>query len=131
MSLVDANVVLRYILDDHPELSSRAAEIIESHETVLPMEIACEVVYVLQKVYQVPKEQIQAKLYGLLNEHLVLVEKPEVLKQALSIYWLKNLDFVDALLWAYHVVNQQRVFTFDNQLLKCLELKSLELHGNE
>lgn len=34
MSLVDANVVLRYLLDDHAELSVRAAEILEQ-QTIL------------------------------------------------------------------------------------------------
>lgn len=29
MNLVDANVILRYILDDHPELSTAAAAILE------------------------------------------------------------------------------------------------------
>ncbi|MDD5404741.1 MAG: hypothetical protein PHZ14_09430 [Sulfuricella sp.] len=31
MSLVDANVVLRYLLDDHEELSPKAADILERH----------------------------------------------------------------------------------------------------
>jgi len=50
MSVVDANVVLRYVLDDHAELSPRAAEILEQQTAILLMEVACEVVYVLQKV---------------------------------------------------------------------------------
>jgi len=53
MSLVDANVILRYILDDHPELSTTAATIIEQQTVTLPIEVACEVVFVLQKVYAV------------------------------------------------------------------------------
>ncbi len=120
MYLVDANIVLRYVLNDHAELSSRAAEILEHHEVTLPIEVVCEIVYVLQKVYQVAREQIQMKLCDLVEEGLVSVEKPDVLKQALSIYCTKNLDIVDAFLWAYHVVEQQQVFTFDDQLLKCL-----------
>lgn len=51
MSIVDANVILRYILDDHPELSTAAAAILEQQTVILPIEVACEVVYVLQKVY--------------------------------------------------------------------------------
>ena len=38
MSLVDANVVLRYLLDDHAELSAKATEIIEQQAVTLPME---------------------------------------------------------------------------------------------
>ena len=59
MSLVDANVVLRYLLDDHADLSAKAAEMIERQSATLPMEVACEVVYVLQKVYAVERKEIQ------------------------------------------------------------------------
>jgi len=53
MVIVDANIVLRYLLDDHPVLSPKAADILEQHSVTLPIEAACEVVYVLQKVYKV------------------------------------------------------------------------------
>lgn len=49
MSLVDANIVLRYLLDDHAELSPQAADILERHSVTLPVEVGCEVVYVLQR----------------------------------------------------------------------------------
>ncbi len=48
MSVVDANVILRYVLNDHAELSPKAAEILEQQTATLPIEVACEVVYVLQ-----------------------------------------------------------------------------------
>jgi len=121
MMLVDANIVLRYILNDHPELSARAAEILEQYAALLPLEVVCEVVYVLQKVYSVPRKQIQAKLCALLDGDLIIVEKTEVLRQALSVYCTRNLDIVDALLWAYHNVEHHQVMTFDGKLSKLLE----------
>ncbi|MGE0086310.1 MAG: PIN domain-containing protein [Desulfococcaceae bacterium] len=120
MCLVDANIVLRYVLDDHPELSLKAAEILEQHDAVMPVEVMCEVVYVLQKVYHVSKEQIQLKLSDLMDENLVNPEKPEVVKQALTVWCIKNIDIVDALLWAYHTVEGREVFTFDKKLHNCL-----------
>ncbi len=75
MSLVDANVVLRYLLDDHTKLSAKATEIIEQQAVTLPMEAACEVVYVLQKVYAVERKDIQRQLGALLDETLVSMEK--------------------------------------------------------
>lgn len=79
MSLVDANVVLRYLLDDHAELSAKAADILERHSVTLPVEVGCEVVYVLQKVYAVERKEIQLQLGALLNEGLVNMDKPAVL----------------------------------------------------
>lgn len=59
MSIVDANILLRYLLDDHPDLSTKAAEILEQQTVTAPMEVACEVVYVLQKVYAVERQEIR------------------------------------------------------------------------
>jgi predicted nucleic-acid-binding protein len=83
MQFADANIVLRYVLNDHPELSKRAAEILEHQDIVLLSEVICEVVYVLQKVYRVAREQIQIKLSEMISEGLITVEKPDVLKYAL------------------------------------------------
>jgi len=58
MSVVDANIILRYLLDDHAKLSPKAAEILERQMVTLPIEVACEVVYVLQKVYVVDRKDI-------------------------------------------------------------------------
>ncbi len=118
MSIVDANIVLRYILDDHAELSPKAAEILEQQLVTLPMEVACEVVYVLQKVYAVERKDIQQQLANLLNEGLVSMDKPSVFLKALECYRDSTFDFVDTLLWAYQIVEQQEIFTFDDKLRK-------------
>jgi predicted nucleic-acid-binding protein len=120
MSLIDANVVLRYLLDDHAELSAKAAEVIENEIVTLPTEVACEVVYVLQKVYEVERPEIQRQLGALLGT-LVSMEKPTVFLKGLECYAASRLDFVDALLWAYQVVEGEQVHTFDDNLKKYLK----------
>ena len=104
MSIVDANIILRYLLDDHEELSPKAAEILEQQTVILPIEVACEVVYVLQKVYKIKREDIRQALDLLLNEKLVNMDKSTVFLKALECYSASTLDFVDTLLWAYHTV---------------------------
>jgi predicted nucleic-acid-binding protein len=121
MSIVDANIILRYVLDDHAELSPKAAEILEQQTATLPIEVACEVVYVLQKVYAVDRKEIQKQLSSLLDENLIEMKKPTVFLKALECYSDHTFDFVDALLWAYHDVEQQEIFTFDNKLKKYIE----------
>ena len=120
MPIVDANIVLRYVLNDHPQLSQQAADILERQMVIVPMEVVCEVVFVLQKVYRVSRDEIRKKLCDLLDESLISVEKPDVLRQALQAYATSSLDLVDTLLWAYAVVEQQQVLTFDEQLRKYL-----------
>lgn len=121
MRLVDANIILRYLLDDHAELSPKAAEILEQQTVTLPMEVACEVVYVLQKVYAIDREEIQRQLSQLLDEELVSMEKPAVFLEALKCYSTSKLDFVDTLLLAYHSIEAAEVFTFDTKLNKALQ----------
>lgn len=116
MVLIDANIVLRYLLDDHPELSEKATQILETEQTVLLIEVACEVVYVLQKVYQVERPLITEQLTDLLIDGKVYVEQSEVFIAALHCYGKSRLDFVDTLLWAYRKVEQQTVMTFDKKL---------------
>jgi predicted nucleic-acid-binding protein len=78
MSVVDANIILRYLLDDHAELSPKAAEILEQQTVTLPIEVAYEVVYVLQKVYAVDRQDIQTQISNLLHENLVKMDNPAV-----------------------------------------------------
>lgn len=121
MSIVDANVLLRYLLDDHPDLSPKAAEILEQQTVTVPMEVACEVVYVLQKVYAVERQEICQQLENLLDENLIKMAKPAVFLKALECYSTSRFDFVDCLLWAYHVIEEEEVFTFDEKLRKHLQ----------
>lgn len=48
MLLIDANVILRGILNDHPEMAQKAKEVMQAGAYTKP-EVVAEVVYVLQK----------------------------------------------------------------------------------
>ena len=124
MKIADTNVVLRYILKDHPEFSPRAAELIEQQDIFLPTEIICELSYVLQKVYRMSKPEIRNVLQGLSDNGLIVVEKPIVLRHALEMYASRNLDIVDAYLCAYCALEKVDVLTFDEKLQKCLNAKA-------
>jgi len=62
MQIVDANVILRYLLNDYTELFNSAVQIIENNDVFVPFEVAAEVVYVLEKVYHVPRPEISESL---------------------------------------------------------------------
>ncbi|GAB3806962.1 PIN domain-containing protein [Virgibacillus kimchii] len=50
MKIIDANVLLRYLLNDVEELTERAVELIENNNVYISNEVIAKVVYVLQKV---------------------------------------------------------------------------------
>ena len=65
MEIIDANYILRYLLQDLKEQHLQAASVIENHNVFIPGELIAEVVYVLQKVYSVPNELIKDSLLDL------------------------------------------------------------------
>ena len=62
MVYLDTNIIMRYLLDDHADLSEKARQIIDSETSLFICEGVCaEIVYVLTKVYHVENEIIKQK----------------------------------------------------------------------
>lgn len=116
MKIADANVILRYLLNDNEELSEKATIIIENNEVLLPNEVIAEIVYVLEKVYEVKNEEISETLLELFKYSNIVVNDIEVLEEAFLLFGKRQLDFVDTLLYAYNKVKGYEVYTFDNKL---------------
>ena len=116
MQIVDANVILRYLLGDHEELSEQARKIIEENIVIVPVEALCEVVYVLTGVYKAAHLDVSIALQGFFANTLCrLPHRASVLK-GLEIYGKRNMDFVDCILAGYNEAGNAIVHTFDNQL---------------
>jgi len=118
MQLIDTNVILRFILNDNNEMTERAAEIIASGAYTRPEGIA-EVVYVLKSVYSIPKDKIASIVCGLSN--IIQIENSDCVIYAINLFASVSLDFVDCLLIAYHRINHENVFSFDQKLNKHLD----------
>ena len=121
MKIVDANIVLRYLLNDTEELAEKAAQILENNKVFLPNEVIAEIVYVLEKVYQVKNEDTAYSLGELFKYDNIIVEDLKLLEKALKLYSQRKLDFVDTLLFAYSKVKNYQVYTFDQKLNKLLK----------
>lgn len=117
MQLIDANVIIRCILNDCPEMTAKAVEIIDAGAYTKP-EILAEVVYVLQKVYSVQRPEIRNMLNKILE--VVSCSEKECVIFAMDLYASVSLNFVDCLLIAYHKVNNENIFSFDKKLNKHL-----------
>ena len=120
MQIVDANIILRYLLNDQADLHQRAAGIIEGQDVWIPFEVVAGVVYVLEKLYGVPRNAIKMSLQMLISCENISVNDKAVLGKALQFFSKKNIDFVDALLLGYNHVRKHEVFSFDKGLNKLL-----------
>lgn len=118
MVIFDANMILRYLLNDHPEMAEKAEACLNAGTVSVTTEVIAEVVYVLNGVYALPRPLIAETVSGFMG--LVECRDHDVLLPALEIYAGRNLDFVDCVLYAYHKVRGAEIATFDKKLLKLL-----------
>ena len=118
MALVDANVILRYLLNDIADQAQMAREAIEAGAAV-EIEIIAEVVYVLQGVYEVPRREI-SRVLGDLCPNLAC-SRLDILIEALEAYGSTSLDFVDCVLLATAKLGHADVLTFDRKLASAIE----------
>ena len=121
MKIVDANIILRYLLADIPEPFIRSKEILEGDTVHLPFEVLAEIVYVLEKVFSVPRKEISGSITRLLKYPNISTYDAEVGELAMKTYADSNLDFIDALLYAYHKLRGNEIVTFDSQLSRYIQ----------
>lgn len=119
--VVDANVVLRYLLEDHADFSPRAAEFlgqvrVGKSQALIPEGVLVECVYVLLKVYGVPRSEVAAKLSGLMRYRGVVNTNREVFLQALSLFDRHRVDIVDAIVFATAQHHDWPTFSFDKDI---------------
>ena len=120
MLSLDANVVLRYLLEDSEKYIAKSKDIIENNIVFIRNEVLAEVVYVLNKTYKVPKVEVKNSLIKLLMNTNVLVDDKDVTNLALKYFDEKNIDFIDSVLCAYNRLRKENVVTFDKKLNKCM-----------
>jgi predicted nucleic acid-binding protein len=121
---LDANVILRFILRDHEELSTKARDILQAAREgriVVHCDpvIVGEVVYVLSSHYGVSRAQITETLERVLKpESTVMPDKRRYLR-ALRIFAETNAHFGDACACAAALEDcEGRLFSFDRELSK-------------
>ena len=116
MLLVDANAILRYTLNNNPDMATRVGDVMKESRIFIRYEVLAEVIYVLNKVYSLPRNEIAEGVKLFLTHPSVETESEEVLSLALKTYATVNMDFVDCVLYSFRAVYGHSVFTFDKQL---------------
>ena len=120
--IVDANVILRYLLRDHEKFFREAKNVFDTvfsgeRRIFLLDAVLAEVVYVLEGFYGVKRKEISEALLSLLKAKGMQAYHKEALIKALKIFSESNLDFVDGLLCAYG--EEFPILSFDKKVRKC------------
>lgn len=130
---VDANVLLRLLTADPPDMALAARDVARraaAGELRLRLAhlVVAEVVWVLASFYKVERTEI-ARLVGqvVCGEGVVCVERDEIL-QALRLMSEKNVDFVDAWLAVLASSHDEPLLSFDTDFDR-LPVQRLDPHG--
>lgn len=75
----------------------------------------------MDKVYKVENSEVSDVLLKLFGYANLQVNDIEIVHEALRLYALRKLDFVDTLLYAYNRIGNHKVYTFDKKLNKLLK----------
>ncbi|MDR0903418.1 MAG: PIN domain-containing protein [Ruminococcus sp.] len=120
MVILDANVVLRHILNDNEQMADETDRILVSNNCFVPTEVIAEIVYVLGKVYKIPRGDVRDAILSFFVNNSVSCADFNVVNTGLSLFAETNFDFVDCLLVGYSRAGH-KVFTFDKKLKRKLE----------
>lgn len=113
-TLVDENLLLRYLLDDDQTESNRAHAVISQGDATAHSEVLADVVSTLRDVYRVPRPVISAAMGALLDD--VLVDDEEAMRLAVRLFGTSELDFPDCLAVAHNAVAGDTIASFDKPL---------------
>jgi len=99
---LDANVVIRYLTRDDPPQWTLAAKLIRSLSSDSPgflsLVVVAEIVWVLEDSYSFTREHIQEVVDTLLRSRELVVERAELVRQALRTFGFNRADFADCLI---------------------------------
>ena len=122
VSLIDTNIIIRFLVGDHEEHLKIATEIfikVENAEIEVEIldSVVMEALFVLIKFYKLPKSEVIADLKRLIALRGVVGDKI-LLIETLNIVDDKNIDFVDALICAKSRLQGYKKLSFDADVNK-------------
>lgn len=121
--ILDTNSLLRFLLDDVPSQTKLVKEKIRlakqgELKLVVHTLVIFEIIYALTKVYGFSKEKVINVLKKLIAFKYLDIPEREIISNALEVYLIKNLSFVDCFLHKLSHKFNAELFTFDRNLEK-------------
>lgn len=102
MTGLDTNVLVRYVMQDDPRQSALATQLVESLSAeepgFVPVVTLVELVWVLSGSYALDRAQVARVLEALLRSKELLIDRADLVAQALKRFSASGADFADALI---------------------------------
>ena len=128
--LVDTNLIVRHLTQDHAAHAEVAAKLFAACDRgdltlVLLPAVLAECVFVLESFYKHPRERISHVLRDLLSANGLEIDDVDLHREALRRYAEGNLHFIDCTLAAAAVRGEMPIATFDAGLKKLEDVQVL------
>ena len=130
MTGLDTNILVRYLTHDHPLQTAAAQRLVRSLSPDAPgfvsMVVIVELIWVLQAAYGFEKTEIEQVLETLLRSQELIVERAEIVSQALRIFRTSRADFSDGLIErCANAAGCDQTVTFDRRASTSLGMRLL------
>lgn len=131
MKGVDATVLVRYIVQDDPKQSHHATQFIEKvcseeNPAFINGIVLCELVEILETVYEYPKANIADVLEKILRTRQFYIYQPEILWNSLRDYRDADITFTNCYIAHLNNANEcEYTATFDEKAAQLKHLKQL------
>jgi predicted nucleic-acid-binding protein len=117
---LDTNVVIRFLTHDDPHQTAAAVKILNSLSSESPgflsLAVIAEIVWVLTISYGFTKKETELALQGLLHSKELIIERAEIVSQALSKFRDGPAGFADCLIERCgHAAGCEYTLTFDRK----------------
>jgi predicted nucleic-acid-binding protein len=132
MKLIDANTILRWLLNDDHRKSGAFERILQNamhrkDELFVADVTIAEIIWVLESHYELSKNLIVQSMRSLLSCQEVLFENRERLFDAVTIYENHSVDYIDAYLAALgKTMNVHAILSYDRDFDKIPGIRRLE-----
>ncbi len=128
---LDTNVVVRYLTHDDPAQTAAAVRVMDSLTPEAPgflsTVVIAELVWVLEGYYRFSKSETIQTLETFLRSRELIVERAEIVWQALSSFKTSRSDFTDCLIErSGHAAGCQHTITFDRRAAGATGMKLLQ-----
>lgn len=126
VSLIDANVIIRFLVKEDSKYYEESVEIISNIENSsikveILSEVVMEVLFIMTKYYHAPLHDIAEDMKSILLLDGVVNENKYILISALNMMESRNIDYVDALICTKSKLQGYGKISFDKDVLKKCE----------
>lgn len=124
MKALDTNVLVRFLVRDDKKQAEIVYRLFKRAESknepfFVPLLVVLETIWVLESVYEIPREEIRASLQKLLLMPILIFEAQSALQRTLSSAQTNKIDLADLLIaHSAKFSNCDGVLTFDKKASK-------------